>query len=172
MITFFSEDCKDFSQDIYDSWLDCLPFHRLPCSSCGKVGCLIRYGRYSRKIRFYSKVLSIYVQRSQCKECRVTHALLPSFIVPCSQIPLHDQQEILSLHQQGLPVRPVLERNDLVDENHVKYIISQFRLHWQQRIKSLGLLLTDKLIQPCFSAYSRQFMQVRRIPNKLFYPPT
>ena len=37
----------------------------------------------------------------RCSFCGKTHALIPSLIVPYSQIPREDQQEILKLNEEG-----------------------------------------------------------------------
>lgn len=164
MITVFFEDCNSFSQDSYDLVLDQLQLHMVKCT-CGKSGCLIRYGHYRRYVKFMSDLLCLTVQRVWCKECRTSHALIPSVLVPYSQIPLRDQQEILELMEKGVSPEPVMDRNILIDENNVKYIVRQFRRHWEQRILSLGLSLSDHLTIPSLAAFSRQFMQIHRTRN-------
>lgn len=171
MITIYSKDCNIFSQDFYNQVINDLPLHTIQCT-CGKSGCLIRYGHYSRNIKFLSNLLCLIIQRLWCKECHKTHALIPSLLVPYSQVTLQDQQEIIACMEQGKPVIHILHRNYLVDECNVKYIIRQYRRHWKQRLKSIGKSLSDSLTIPCLSFYSRQFMQIRRTPNILFGPPT
>ena len=78
------------------------------------------------------------------------------------------QQEILACVENGVSPEPVMDRNILIDENNVKYIIRQFRRHWKQRILSLGLSLSDHLTVPSLAAFSRQFMQIHRTRNILF----
>lgn len=136
--------------------------------TCGKRGCLIRYGHYHRYVKLDSGLLRLNVQRVWCKACGTSHALLPSLLVPYSQITLWDQQAILLCVEGGDSPAPVMERNNLIDENNVKYIIQQFRKHWLERIRSLGLSLVDSLAIRCILAYSRQFMQIHRTRNALF----
>lgn len=171
MITIFFKDCNDFSQNIYNDFIDRIQLHMLQCP-CGKSGCLVRYGHYPRKVKYLSSLITLDVQRVWCRECRHTHALIPSIFVPYSQIPLHDQQEILMYLEDHRSPEEVLQQNLLVDENNVKYIFRQFRKHWKQRILSLGLSLSCALSIPCLSVYSRQFMQIHRTRNILFIPPT
>lgn len=167
MITVLFEDCNDFSQIFYNQVIDDLQLNMVECP-CGKKGGLILYGHYSRYVKLASGFLPLNVQRVWCKECKKAHALLPSLLVPYSQITLEDQQAILLCAEDGdFPV-PVMERNNLIDENNVKYIIRQFRKHWKERIRSLGLSLIDCLAIPCIMEYSRQFMQIHRTRNKLF----
>ena len=171
MITVLFEDCNTFSQEIYDQAVNAIQLHMLECT-CGKKGCLIRYGHYKRHLKFRSVDILLIVQRVFCEECGKTHALLLSLIVPYSQIPLEDQQEILACTEDSATPEPVLERNILVDENNVKYIVRQYRRHWKQRLLSIGKTLQDRLPRPCLHAYSRQFMQIHRTGNILFVPPT
>ena len=60
-----------------------------------------------------------------CSQCGHTHSLLLSSIVPYSQIPLADQAGITTGEAEK-----VMERNPLIDENSVRYILRQFRKHW------------------------------------------
>lgn len=167
MITVLFEDCKDFSQDLYDQTIGQLQLHRMECT-CGRKGCLIRYGHYKRYVKFMSCFILLCVQRVWCKECETSHALLPSLLVPYSRIPLKDQQEILACRNIGQNPESVMERNFLVDENHIKYILRQFKKHWKERLATLRLSLLDPLTVPCLDFYSMQFMQIRGTPNKLY----
>ena len=151
--------------------MDQLQLHMVKCT-CGRSGCLIRYGHYRRHVKIMSDLLCLIVQRVRCKECGTSHALIPSVLVPYSQIPLGDQQEILERVENGVSPEPVLNRNILIDENNVKYIIRQFRQHWKQRILSLGLSLSDPLTVPSLAAFSRQFMQIHRTGTSFFLLPT
>jgi hypothetical protein len=60
----------------------------------------------------------------------------------------------------------------LIDDCNARYIFRQYRKHWEQRLLSIGLTPGDDLVAPCFSFYSRQFMQIHRTRNILFSPPT
>ena len=166
MITVLMEDCNGFSQDLYKKLIDGLQLHMVECT-CGKKGCLIFFGHYRRTVKYLSNTIRLCIQRVCCKECGKTNALLPSLLVPYSQIPLRDQQEILHAMACGSSPEPVMERNNLVDENHIKYIFSQFKKHWRQRLLSLGLSLLDDLTSPCLETFLRQFMQIHRTRNRL-----
>lgn len=170
MITVLFKNYNYFSQNSYDSALDELQLHTLKCT-CGKFGCLIRYGHYRRHVKIMSERLTLIVQPVWCKKCGTSHALLPSFLVPYSQVTLDDQQEIPKCVDNGTSPETVMERNLLIDENNVKYIIRQFRRHWEQCILSLGLSLKDSLVIPSLTAFSRQFMQIHRTRN-ILHPST
>lgn len=166
MITVNFDDCNNFSQDVYDCTIAGLPLHMVECT-CGKGGCLIRFGYYERSVKFLSVFIHLSVQRVRCTECGVTHALIPSLLVPYSQITLYDQQQILDCSEQGGSMESVMQRNLLIDENNIKYIIRQFKYHWKQRLLSLSLNILDELTVPCLHSYARQFMQIHRTRNKL-----
>lgn len=171
MITIFIKDCNQISQKFYDQIVTSLPFHRIQCT-CGKKGCLICYGHYSRNVKWMSVLVKLSIQRVMCTECHHTHALIPSFLVPYSQVSLQEHQEILiSLESHQQPVKVMLQ-NLLIDESNIKYIVRQFRKHWKQRLLAIGAALLGDLTVPCLSAYSRQFMQIHRTRNILFCPPT
>lgn len=171
MITIPAKDCNSFSQDAYDEMIGILQFHQLQCK-CGHCGCLIRYGHYERHLRLFGVFIPLSIQRVRCKDCGKTHAIIPSLIVPYSQVPLEDQQEILERKEKGESVSPVMERNILIDESLVRHIIKRFRVHWKERILALMLTLLDDLVEPCLSTYGLQFMQVHRTWNSFFPPPT
>lgn len=146
--------------------MDGLQLFQVECT-CGKKGCLIRYGRYKRSVKLNSVLIRLSLQRVRCKECLISHALFPSLLVPYSQVPLHDQQQILDRAEKGQDMEAAMENNLLIDENNVKYIIRQFKRHWKQRLLSAALGIMDDLTVPCLAVYSRQFMQIRRTRNKL-----
>ena len=171
MITIIFDNCNTLSQDVYDQMIDRLPIHRLICS-CKKSGHLILYGHYKRSARFFSTTILLSIQRVWCKACHKSHALIPSLIIPYSQIPLGDQQQIIDCAEHGKPFGHILSRNLLIDENNVKYILRQYQKHWKQRLLSIGLNTSDALTVPCLSVYLRQFMQIHRTPNILFAAPT
>lgn len=148
-----------------------IQLHLVKCP-CGKSGCLIRYGYYTRKVKIMSTLISLVVQRVRCRECGHTHALIPSPLVPYSQIPMNDQQELLDCMEKHRPLEDVMQRNILIDENNAKYIHRQFLRHWKQRLLSIGAAISDALTIPCLTVYSRQFMQIHRTPNILYQPPT
>lgn len=77
----------------------------------------------------------------------------------------------MDAYEHGTGFQNILDGQCCVDENNLKSIVRCYRLHWRQRLLSVALLLTDIsiLVSGCFS---RQFMQIKTTPNKLFIPPT
>ena len=92
--------------------------------------------------------------------------------IPRSPLALHVRLIQAYEHETGF--RNILEEQYLVDENNLKSIIRNYRLHWKQRLLSMRLHLPDipSLISGCFSLFSRQFMQIKSTSNKLFILPT
>ena len=141
---------------------------------CGHSGCLIRYGSYRRSIQLADRVLSLSIIRVYCKACGHTHALLLSSMIPYSQIPLVLHVRLIHAYEHETGFRNILAEQYWADENNVKSIIRNYRLHWKQRLLSMRLHLPDipSLISRCFSCFSRQFMQIKSTSNKLFILPT
>lgn len=173
MITVNTENYNHISQDFYNKTIDSLDLNLIPCT-CGHSGCLIRYGSYRRNIRLSDEVLSLSVMRVYCKECRHTHALLLSSMIPYSQIPLAFHVRLIDAYEQQQNLQSILDEQYCIDENNLKSIIRSYRLHWRERLRSTMLFLSDVhlLISGCFSSFSRQFMQIKTTRNKLFVLPT
>jgi len=165
----FSGLPADQYQDAYARILKALFLPDIPCS-CGHKGCLVSFGTYTRFVKFNSVKVMLTVKRVRCKECGRTHAILPSELVPYSQIGLRDQQNIISASCDNTNDHSsVMNSNNLIDESNVRHIIRQFRQYWLDRLVSMSMsVLDDLLISNCFKHYHLQFMQVHRTPNVLF----
>ena len=175
MITVISRDCKDISQESYDSMVFSLPIHHLTCS-CGRSGSLCFHGRYTRRVITQSLSFRLSVCRLKCSECGRTHAILPASIVPYVSLILSIQIEILRNAEE--PSRPsaasVCKSALFFDEDLVRSVIRRYRRFWRERLRSVRVSLEDIpfLIRSCFLNYSLQFMQIHRNTNILFSSPT
>lgn len=169
MITISVNLCNPITQSFYDDLILSLQFHQLSCPCCGHCACLTVHGYYDRSLKQGGFSLTLHICRAACSRCGHTHALLPSSIVPYSQIPLADQAGVIAGQQED-----VMARNPLVDESIIRYILRQFKAHWQQKLLSQGLTLQPlaALVSGSFSFFRRQFMQVKNTPNSLFLRPT
>lgn len=172
MITFLTEENNTLSQSFYNSCLDRIQFHQLTCS-CGHSGCLKIHGYYQRKVKTREGSFMLHVCRLICSECGKTHALLPSSVVPYSQILLVCCCQIVSAYLDAGDVNSACTDFPEVDENNVKSIIHRFRRHWLERLRSFRIDLDPirMLVLKCFSFYSMQFMQIHRAVNQL-HPQT
>ena len=171
MITVQIPSCDSLSQAYYDDVVNAIPLDRLRCS-CGQSGHLIRHAYYIRKMKMKSCVIRLRILRLICKACGQTHAVLLSEMVPFSQIPFQDQKDLIAASENHTSYAAILQRNLCIDENNAAYVIRSFRMHWKTRLLYAGIPLGGHLISLCFFFFSRQFMQIKDIPNQLISIPT
>lgn len=92
----------------------------------------------------------------QCSLCNATHALLPSGIVPYSQVLLTDHAAIASSFEDGRDGREVMDTNPELSPSQVFYILSLYIRFWRQRLLSESLSPIHTLTQPCIRLFGRQ----------------
>jgi hypothetical protein len=173
MITLFTENINALSQESYNSLILDTPIFLLTCT-CGQSGCLTRHGSYHRNVKLPEIMIRLKIKRVRCKTCGATHALLPSSIIPYSQISLADHLSIIEHHNGSSGFGDFLTLSWTVDENNIASVIRRYRKFWEQRLISGDIILTPVkcLIKNCFSLFGRQFMQIKNTRNKLFLKPT
>lgn len=173
MITLTIDFDNPISQDSYDKTINSLQFHQLTCS-CGHSACLTIHGYYDRSVKSEDHSVSFHICRTKCSCCNKTHALLPAFLVPYSQVSFPDQAAIISCYENSGDYSEIMDNAPAIDENCIHSIIRRYLLHWLQRVLSAHLSVSPSyaFIQSCFSHFSRQFMQIKRTPNVLFLTPT
>ena len=173
MITIFVEESNPLTPNFYNNLINSLQFHRLTCT-CGHSACLSIHGYYTRSLKTPEGKSSFRICRVICSCCHHTHALLPSSMVPYSQISMEEHVEVISCHETKEGWEPLMHRNPSIDEGNCRYIVRSFLKHWKQRLLSGKITLSDStlLIRDCFTAFSRQFMQIRCTPNILFMNTT
>ena len=72
----------------------------LRCPGCGSR---VKYhGRYRK--RFYDKKILIIRVRCLSKDCRTTHALIPSFSVPCCSTGMKEMDQFITMRKNGATV--------------------------------------------------------------------
>ena len=173
MITIFVEENNPLTPNFYNNLINSLQFHRLTCT-CGHSACLSLHGYYTRSLKTPKGNLPFRICRVICSCCHHTHALLPSSMVPYSQVSTREQVDIISSHEDGKGWKRLMLHNPSIDESNCRHIIRTFLRHWKQRLLSGKISLSDRtlLIRDCFTAFSRQFMQIRCTPNILFMNTT
>ena len=172
MITILAENYNTISQEIYDKIVGSLEIKQLSCT-CGHSGCLERHASYSRSLRILGEKITFQILRVRCRECGRTHAILLSVMVPYSQIPYADQKSVVANYENGGTSNEVLNRNCLIEEREISYIICRYKRHWKERLASIGVNTTDEnLLSRCFEVFGRGFMQIKKTPNILFALPT
>lgn len=173
MITVFTEECNEISQDFYDSVMDSIKNYQIKCS-CGCSGCLVRHGHYVRSAKTALGKVPLIIRKVQCTLCNATHALLLSSIVPYSQVPLTDHAAIASSYEKGGCGMQAMDENPELSPSQVWYILSLYIRFWRQRLLSERIPLSPAhaLTAPCLRCFGRQFMQIKSTRNVLFVPPT
>lgn len=137
------------------------------------------YNKKATFIHYYLSNAVLVIRRVQCRLCHATHALLPSAIVPYSQISLSDHAAIASSYEKTAPAveidgMKVMDANPELSPSQVFYILSLYIRLWRQRLLSENLPLSPAhaLTMPCIRLFGRQFMQIKNTRNILFVPPT
>lgn len=169
MITINVDINKPLTQNYYDKIINHLQFHQLTCSRCGISGGMSIHAYYTRFIKSYGEKVPIKITRVICTFCHATHAILPSSIVPKSQLLLMDHIRIAKAFYKG-NLSLLLKTSPTIDSYSLRYILNQFLKYWEQRLisASINLLPTETFIKSCFVTYSKQFMQINSTPNILF----
>lgn len=117
MITYKEEKCNTSIQEIYHNFVNMMNFHHIKCD-CQLGNTWHRHGYYQRSLKIRGEVIVLSVLRIKCIHCGKTHVILPSFIVPYSQIKLNDYIRIIANTTQN----EIMNDNYLIDENNIKYI--------------------------------------------------
>ena len=181
MITYNADFGKPYWKDTqknYDIYIANLNFSSLECSDidCKAKGFCKIHAYYDRTLILPKEKITLVILRVICKKCNTTHAILPSFIVPYSQVALADHIKILRFHVKKASANTISKsksyKKSLIDVSNIKYIIKQFEKYWKQRLLSLALKLTadiDHFVKSCFDGYSQQFMQIKDTPNVLYF---
>lgn len=173
MITIFVKENNPLTPNFYNNLINSIQFHKLTCT-CGHSACLSVHGYYTRSLKTPEGRSSFRICRVICSCCFHTHALLPSSMVPYSQISTEEHIDIISSHEDEKGWERLMNHNPSIDESSCRHIIRSFLRHWKQRLLSNRIALSDRalLICDCFTAFSRQFMQIHCTPNILFMNTT
>lgn len=175
MVTILVPDCNDISQDFYDRLISSLDLINLVCPCCHHGACMSVHGYYVRRVReMCGGKHPLRVMRAKCSCCHHTSAILPSVLVPYSQIPLADQNTVIDLREENASAAEIADAVPSLDENNVKSIIRRYVKHWLQRLlsESIPRHPLEELSRRCFQYYSRPFLQIHLTPNILFIRPT
>jgi len=175
MITLYQPSDKGFGQKDYEQYykdaISSCNFYEVSCS-CKMKGHFIKHGYYSRNVKTPVGYIYLHILRIRCKHCGRTHAILPSFVVPYSRHLLEDHIRIAKATLEAEPYLDIMEDNPYIDPGNINYIKKKFIQHWKERIRSISLSLmtaTASIIRSCFLSFNRQFMQIRRGWNSLYY---
>ena len=84
IVYWFCGERKEFERQVQEGTLD-VPRE---CPSC--KGRMVKHDRYPRK------TVVTEVLRMRCKDCGVTHAVLPHFLAPYQRVPTHDREAVIT----------------------------------------------------------------------------
>lgn len=173
MITVSVSESNPISQKSYDVVMEQAEPSCLPCT-CGCSGSLIRHGSYRRHVKAGGVKLPLQIRRVLCRSCGRSHALLPSALVPYSQILLEDQAAVIEAYEDGSSMSAVLEDNPELDERTPFKLIRIYITFWRERLRAERIRLRPlkELTKQCLSLFGKQFMQIKNTPNIFFPPPT
>lgn len=174
MITVSIFDCNEISKKAYEEMLAALQIHQLQCPSCKRHGCMVYHGYYKRSVFTGMELFFLQVCRLKCS-CGKTHAILPMWLVPYSKLPLEMQCSVAQWGCSRNAVTQIQLSGIMLDERTIRYIFHKYKTSWEQRIRSIPLSLAEdipSLVAGCFLHYGRQFMQIKRTTNQLFFIPT
>ena len=172
MITIIKDKINTFTENNYKIFLRSINTTSLTCS-CGKKGCLIKHGFYTRDVVTADDSFNIKILRVRCTSCGKTHAIVPHLIVPYSRLSLDLVLLIIRTRQANRnkalsAIIPVTFTP--LDESHIRYILNSFNRYWNQMLISIDVTIFDDLAHISSLAlyhFKRQFMQIKCVPNIL-----
>ena len=109
MITITVPFDNPLNQKTYENLINTLQFHQLQCT-CGHSGCLTIHGYYPRSLKENDSEITLSICRVKCSHCGKTHALLPSQLVPYSQVSLQEQAAIISAYEDSGDFKQIMDR--------------------------------------------------------------
>ena len=124
---------------------------------------MIRHQTYLRKFKNpnFPEKITLQIQRVRCKnkECRRTHAILPSVIVPYSQIPMIDTITIIVEDSREDDER-ILDENPHLNQSDLYLVRQKYKMLWAERVASIvDAMGTRHFFQKCIDTFKMQFMQ-------------
>lgn len=154
---------SEITQSDYDQIIKAIDLLALPCPHCKCMGmCVFAY--YIRKVKnhSFSEKTNLRVLRVRCKneECGTTHAILPSTIVPYSQITMYDTLNIINASSKE-DVKQILEKNVHIDLKDIANVKERFRLYWKSLLSVVdGVMGHNSFFASCIYLFKRHFMQI------------
>lgn len=102
--------------------------------------------------------LPLIIQRVLCQSCSRSHALIPSGLVPYSQIPLEDQVSLIEAFEKGGSPGAVLDENPEIDDRTPFRLIRMYLIYWRERLLSERIILRPlaRLTRQCLSLFGKQ----------------
>jgi hypothetical protein len=95
-------------------------------------------------------------------------------MVPYSQIPLDTMAEVITCLSEKKNLSMLFASHPNLNESNIRYIYSMYLNHWRLRLLAQGIILADRmaLVMKCFEIFARQFMQIKKTRNIIFFNTT
>jgi hypothetical protein len=106
-----------------------------PCPCCGDVGGMRRHAAY---LKYHYESL-VEILRVRCGNCNVTHAIMPSFSLPCTSVGTAEVEVFLKARASGMSrsqaARDLMERGLSPDyprrlEAHLEVAVTRGKALW------------------------------------------
>lgn len=163
MIIVLTHMIANISLSCYTQLTSALKLPDIQCPCCENCGMHIfaYYQRYVKNSDSPEKTkLRILRVRCDNDNCRVTHAVLPSTIVPYSQITMSDTISIIEAQSKD-DTRKILYANLLISIEDIRKIKLKFKNFWKSRIQNIKASMgSDSFFIECISVYKMHFMQL------------
>ena len=185
MITLFTDSHNTLNQKSYITLIDKTDIHSLTCPSCHQAGHVVKHAYYYRPLKTpVDGDVSLCILRVKCQFCGKTHAVVPSTIVPYSQVSLDDHLDVISCVDHDDKTCSISVNNDKLKHFlssgyfhlsiiTIRNILNRFIHYWWSRLVSALIPLScDQIVQGCFKHYSRQFMQCSSCIQNILYVPS
>jgi hypothetical protein len=146
-----------------------------PHTDCNAVGQMVKHAYYERGIILNGdETIIITILRIKCKACNRTHALLPPFIVPYSQLLLNDHLEILLAYLLNQDEKINEIQNQLgLTITQITNILNYYHEHWKERVTLESIKTFDlKQIINILDEFKVFFMQSLPTLNVAFTTST
>lgn len=125
MITLFTDSHNTLNQKSYITLIDKTDIHSLTCPSCHQAGHFVKHAYHYRILKTsVDGDDSLCILQIKCQFCGKTYAVVPSTIVPYSQVSLDDHLEAISCATHDYKTCSVSVNND-----KLKHFVSSVHFH-------------------------------------------
>jgi len=166
MLIVLTDMIANITKADYRKLISSLDFSSLICPCCHCTG-MYEFAHYPRLIKnpkYHGKVL-LTITRVRClnEQCRATHAILPSSMIPNSQIPMADMIRIIEA-QSSEDVKKISDENIHISPENIRLAKIRFKKFWKSRIENMrNTVGSEAFLSECISIFQMCFMQTRMI---------
>lgn len=156
----------DITNADYHRLISSIDFSSLICPYCQFTG-MYEFAHYPRLIKNPHHLEKVYllITRVRCLNelCRATHAILPSTVIPNSQIPMADMIRIVEA-QSSEDIKKISDENIHISLENIRLARIRFKNFWKSRIENMTAPIgSEAFFSQCISTFQMCFMQTRMI---------